>query len=423
MSDTETDLVPSTMLEGTATASSYPEELLPSALEEMEKLRRAADLFESYIRPGITLKDGRYRPFRKLGKGQSALVWLARDIIDDRYVAIKVSRYSLTQEHLRETSLLKHIREHHISSHAGNEHVIELLDDFLETVPGGPCACLVSLPLGRQVETVLSDFDEDHPAPYSFCRSISIQLLQALDYLHRQGIIHGDLHLGNVLLKLKYDIDSDSEEDIKAKNTRGNELNDPDDPFSLDDRTVISFDTPVDANIVLVDFGASTRLTEVSGGSWRHGYPIEYRAPEVVTEAAWVTYKTDVWALGCAIYRIIAGQPLFPPDGWDREELDFMHICGFVERLGPMPESLCTGWIDSDRYVTSDGHLREPFPEDERELPLNEAIREVKPIGMKEAELEAFIEFMNLIFRLEPTERSSTTELLQHRWVTEFGND
>jgi hypothetical protein len=59
-------------------------------------------------------------------------------------------------------------------------------------------------------------------------------------------------------------------------------------------------------------------------------------------------------------------------------------------------------------------------PEDERDPPLAEAILEAKPVGMDEDELTAFIEFMSLIFRFEPAERSSTQELLRHRWVTDW---
>ncbi|KAJ5726056.1 uncharacterized protein N7483_007413 [Penicillium malachiteum] len=137
-------------------------------------------------------------------------------------------------------------------------------------------------------------------------------------------------------------------------------------------------------------------------------------------EVGFVTTKADIWALGCVIFRIITGTPLFAPECWGTtDEANLEQIVGFVERLGPVPDSLRTAWLDWDRHLTSDGLLKNPFPEDARELPLDQAIWEFKPNGMGEDELADFIAFMRLIFRFEPAERSSTEELLQHRWVQE----
>ncbi|KAI5921801.1 kinase-like domain-containing protein [Camillea tinctor] len=399
-----------------------PEPLLPSALEDAEDQKRTVAASFITLRPGETLKDTRYLPFRKVGEGKNSSVWLARDFKDNRYVAIKIGRTCMLQEQLRETSMFKKLREHPLPFHPGKDHVIKLLDDFVHKGPSGLHVCLVFPPLGRHVENVLSDFDEKNPAPYSLCRRISIQALKSLDYLHQQDIMHGDVHTGNLVFTLTYDINNDSEADIKAKNTRGNELNDPDDPFTLDDRIEISADGPTDANIMLVDLGAST--SPANAASRKFAYPIPYRAPEVVMEAAPVTCKADIWALGCVIYRIVTGLPLFAPEYWGSiDETNLDHICSFIESLGPMPDSLRTGWLDSDRYLTSDGRLIDPYPEDESDLPLAEAIQEAKPKGMEEAELIAFIDFMSFIFHLEPSERSSTQELLQHRWVTDFGEN
>ncbi|KAJ6031596.1 hypothetical protein N7540_002328 [Penicillium herquei] len=429
-----------------------PEELLRSALDDAEYQRKAAFDASFAFHPGDILKAGRYRPFRKIGEGQSSTVWLAWDIHKSRYVAIKIGLAWLVKLQMDEVSIMKRVRDHLISDHPGKNHVVELLDDFIHDGPNGSHVCIVTKPLGRHVEMVLSDFDLDNPAPYLFCRTISIQALQALDYLHQQGVMHGDFHPGNLLLTLTYDIDIETEAGIKAKNQRGNELNDPDDPYTLDDQTVISAEDSSNVHIVLADLGASTTLHRTllhehhdfslasqhpsanllltnladqqympeNAPSNKFAYPIPYRAPEVVMDLGPVTAKADIWALGCVIFRIITGIPLFAPECWgNTDEANMGQIVGFVERLGPVPHSLRSAWLDSDRHLTSDGLLKNPFPEDERELPLDEAIRELKPSGMGEHELLAFIDFMNLIFRFEPAERSSAEELLQQRWVQE----
>ncbi|CAI7626857.1 unnamed protein product [Penicillium bialowiezense] len=376
---------------------SEPEELLPSALDGLEADRAAAVAARTAFYPGDLLKAGRYRLFRKIGQGQFAHVWLAEDMQEsqNRYVAIKISLRWYTESQIREAAIIKILGDDPISDHPGRTNVIELLDEFIHSGPNSDHHCIVSKPMGRSVERTLTEFIWDDPVPYSFCRRISIQALQALDYLHQKDIMHGDIHTGNFLLALTYNIDENSEADIEAKNTHGNELNDPGDPFILDDKVDV-LSGGLDAKVILVDLGASSSPKDSPSFD-----------------------KADIWALGCALWRIVTGAPLFAPEGWgDMDDTNVEQIGNFVERLGPVPESLRSAWKDSDDHLTSDGHLKNPFPEDERELPLTEEIKDRKPEGMSEDEATAFVEFLSLIFRLEPSERSSTQELLQHRWVT-----
>lgn len=120
-------------------------------------------------------------------------------------------------------------------------------------------------------------------------------------------------------------------------------------------------------------------------------------------DAGVVTAKGDIWARGCVVYRIITGFPLFALEGCgSMADTNLEQIVMFMERLGPVPDSLRTAWADSNRHLTSDGHLKDPFPEEEMELPLAETIREAKKKGMGDDEVAAFIEYLGLIFRFEP---------------------
>jgi hypothetical protein len=98
---------------------SEPETLLPSALEDAEAHKRSAAAAFLVDRPGDTLKGGRYRPFRKPGQGQFSSVWLARDLDESRYVAIKTRLGWLVEEQLREASILRQLREQTLLSHPG----------------------------------------------------------------------------------------------------------------------------------------------------------------------------------------------------------------------------------------------------------------------------------------------------------------
>ena len=182
------------------------------------------------------------------------------------------------------------------------------------------------------MEKALTEFIWGVPALYSFCQQTSIQALRALNYLHQKDIMHGDIHPGNFLLDLTYNIDEDTEAEIKKKNTYRNELNDPDDAYTLDDKVDIASGSTSNVKVLLVDFGGSRTPKDAPGRDCT--YPISYRAPEVVMDIGGVTAKADIWAVGCMIWRIVTGGPLFAPEGWgDVDETNVEQIVTFVERL------------------------------------------------------------------------------------------
>lgn len=157
-------------------------------------------------------------------------------------------------------------------------------------------------------------------------------------------------------------------------------MNRPGDNYSLDDRIDVAAGDTTNANVILVDLGASSTPTDAPSSIY--AYPIPYRAPGVVMDTGFVAAKADVWALGCVIYRMIVGFSLFSPEGWvSKDDTNLEQIVCFVERLGPVHELLRNAWVYSDRHLTPDGHLQEPFP-DERDPPLAETIRNTKPKGM-----------------------------------------
>lgn len=95
---------------------------------------------------------------------------------------------------------------------------------------------------------------------------LGAQIAGALAHMHSKGFIHGDVKPDNIL-----------------------------------------FDG---SNYVLCDFGLAAPNTRE-----RLIMPLqtaEYRAPEIDTNAftCVITAKTDVWALGCTLYRLLVGEPL-----------------------------------------------------------------------------------------------------------------
>ncbi|KAG6098757.1 hypothetical protein E4U31_004633 [Claviceps sp. LM219 group G6] len=132
-------------------------------------------------------KEPRYRIMLKLGFGTFATVWLARDLVDKRYVAVKVGHGSDNPLPDREAEILSQIRQTGPGKH-GYERVIELLDAFVVEGPNGFHQCLVT-----EVVSPLSDPDTIKHCSYDVLR----QIVEGFAFLHGEGIVHGDPHIGN----------------------------------------------------------------------------------------------------------------------------------------------------------------------------------------------------------------------------------
>ncbi|EEY22752.1 conserved hypothetical protein [Verticillium alfalfae VaMs.102] len=133
-------------------------------------------------------KKPRYRVMLKLGFGAFATVWLARDLVEERYVAVKVCLGSDTPHVSRETEILSDLRKILLEKD-GDQGVIQLFDVFTIQGPNGCHECLVT-----EVISPLSDPDVRRQ-----CSSGAIrQIVQGIAFLHEHGIAHGGTISGAV---------------------------------------------------------------------------------------------------------------------------------------------------------------------------------------------------------------------------------
>lgn len=124
-----------------------------------------------------------------------------------RYVAVKIKKAEDSFEN-SELSILRYLNQRG-SSDKRSTHIIALLDSFGEQGPNGKHLCLVSEALGPSVATVLEwtpsyrSTDRAGNNCYRFplwiCKRILKQVLLGIAYLHAHGVVHGDIHAGNVL--------------------------------------------------------------------------------------------------------------------------------------------------------------------------------------------------------------------------------
>ncbi|KAJ8103810.1 kinase-like domain-containing protein [Lipomyces tetrasporus] len=152
---------------------------------------------------GETFKDGRYTVVRKLGWGHFSTVWLARDSLTMRHVALKVVRSAshYTETALDEIKLLEKIVSAN-PNHPGRAHVVSLLDSFEHVGPNGTHVCMVFEVLGENLLGLIRRFHH-RGVPIGLVKQITKQVLLGLDYMHREcGIIHTDLKPENVLIEI-----------------------------------------------------------------------------------------------------------------------------------------------------------------------------------------------------------------------------
>jgi eukaryotic-like serine/threonine-protein kinase len=205
---------------------------------------------------GAALAD-RYRIERDLGRGGMATVYLAHDLKHDRPVALKVMHPELAS--LGPERFLREIR---FVARLQHPHIITVLDS-------GEAAGQLwyTMPYIRG-ETLRQRLRQEVQLPVEAALDIVRQVALALDYAHREGVVHRDLKPENILL--------------------------------TEDQALVA-DFGVAKGL---EAGSRAQLTETGMAV---GTPT-YMSPEQASGGA-VDARSDVYALGCVLYEMLAGEP------------------------------------------------------------------------------------------------------------------
>ncbi len=225
------------------------------------------------FQPGEVIDD-RYDVLGPLGQGGMAHVFRAQDRRLERTVALKVLR-----PHLTETDAERFRREIRALARFNHPGIVAIYDlgqgehvyFAMELVEGGPI-------------TDLGPLDGD-PEPVEALLGAATTVADALDYVHRLGMVHRDLTPRNILL------------------TRN-------------------------GHPKVMDFGL-VRLTETSRELTRTGFTLgtpQYMAPEQATGGAPIGSAVDLYAFGAVLYRTLTGRAPFDADN-DQAVL-YQHVYG-----------------------------------------------------------------------------------------------
>lgn len=294
----------------------------------------------------------KYQVLGKLGFGSTSTVWLAHNLLDHSYVALKVytQRASGNQHEFRNYEIIGKANPRH----RGYKYVRTALDVFeldhaLENGETVSHECLVQKPMWDTWDGMQRRHPTGRFNTYLLKAGL-IQLFLALDYLHTEcHIVHTDISAYNIMAEL-------ADKAVFEAFTRG-EMESPSARKLIDGHHAVyksrAFDLPKQfGDSALGDFGSAVNGDEPQT---HDAQPDVYRSPEVMLETEW-SYPVDIWNVGCMIWDLYLGRSLFHgkhPDG--SGYITRSHLAEAIALLGPPPLELLNKGKRSSEYFTEDG--------------------------------------------------------------------
>jgi beta-lactam-binding protein with PASTA domain/tRNA A-37 threonylcarbamoyl transferase component Bud32 len=206
--------------------------------------------------------NGRYELVRLVARGGMAEVYLARDLLLDRPVALKVLFPELSVDR---TFVARFRREAQAAANLSHPNIVPIYDwgesdrtyfIVMEYIDGRPLSNLLRA---------------DGPMPADQAAAVGAEVAAALGYAHRQGVIHRDVKPGNVLIAN-------------------------------------------DGTVKVADFGiARAKADESLTQTGAVMGTATYFSPEQA-QGENVDSRSDVYSLGVVLYEAVSGKPPFSGD-------------------------------------------------------------------------------------------------------------
>ena len=202
----------------------------------------------------------RYALERELGRGGTATVYLAEDRKHQRQVGIKVLRRELAAQVGPE----RFLREIGIAARLTHPHIVPLIDSG---EAAGSLYYVMPYVAGESLRHRLARERLSLRDALAIARDVGA----ALDYAHRQGVVHRDVKPENILL--------------------------------------------ADGHAMVADFGIARAIAEAGSATITEpglavGTPA-YMSPEQASAQREVDARSDLYSLACVLFEMLAGEPPF----------------------------------------------------------------------------------------------------------------
>lgn len=296
--------------------------------------------------------NNRYVPISLLGSGTYGQVYKCTDLATGAAVAVKVSNREAAYRRsaLAESTVLTLLRE--------CENVAVILDTFEDN--GHVCIATEMLDINF-LELMKSR--NGKRLSLANLAHVASNILNTLSVMHTCGYMHCDVKPENVMLR------------SQKKGCR---------------------------SACLIDYGAVRRLDD---NNYHDIQSLWYRAPEVICSAAY-TPKIDVWSVGCLLFELATGTPLFA--GSDaKEQLQKIMAC-----MGSPSLDLC-------QCATLNGHNPVVFAPGARDRSKSLIDEKIRLLHHHESHNSISL-FLDLLYRLlacDPESRFSAADALRHPFL------
>ncbi|KAE9597470.1 putative dual-specificity kinase CMGC-DYRK-PRP4 family [Lupinus albus] len=306
---------------------------------------------------------GRYHVTEYLGSAAFSKAIQAHDLHTGMDVCVKIIKNNkdFFDQSLDEIKLLKYVNKH---DPGDKYHILRLYDYFYYREH-----LLIVCELLKANLYEFHKFNRESGGEVYFTmprlQSITIQCLEALQFLHSLGLIHCDLKPENILVK------SYSRCEVKV-----------------------------------IDLGSSCFETD---HLCSYVQSRSYRAPEVILGLPY-DKKIDIWSLGCILAELCTGNVLFQNDS------PATLLARVIGIIGPIDQSMLAKGRDTYKYFTKNHMLYERNQETNRLeylLSKKTSLRHRLPMGD-----QGFIDFVAHLLEINPKKRPSASDALKHPWLS-----
>ncbi|KAK2873820.1 hypothetical protein FQN49_002044 [Arthroderma sp. PD_2] len=349
----------------------------------------------------------------------------------EAYVAIKVNTGDSSSN---EADVLDTITNSSLADHPGRAMIPILRDQFELQGPNGCHRCYVTSP----AQSSIAEASLFRLFAIKTTRALVAQLILAVAYTHAQGFVHGDIHLGNALIRLPSSLDQLSVEQLYAKFDRPfiepiiHHDKGPLPPGVPSHATIpvwlgkTANEIPLtEAHLILSDFGEA--FSPLDPHQQRLGHQCRAPVPVLPPEAYFepekpISFPVDIWTLACAIWSILGSRALF--DGTLATHDDIVQQQ--VDILGKLPPKWWNRWEARYKYFDETSQPKKdryvyPSLENRFEKHIQVPRREDGMGEFDREEMAALLAMIRPMLAYRPDERATIETVLNSKWMAVWG--